>query len=92
MSDESWMNNPALGDIDPGKLQMLSAMAEQMKGKKQNEMLPFLMSLMSQPQSESLSFQSSEADAIIQVLKMGKTPQEIARIEKICTLMKQIRK
>lgn len=92
MSDESWMNNPALGGIDPAKLQMLSALAEQAKGKNQNEMLPFLMSLASQPKSENMSFNSSEADAIINVMKMGKSPQEVARIDKICAIMKQFRK
>ncbi len=92
MSDESWMNNPALGGIDPSKLQMLSSLAEQMQGKNQNEILPFLMSAASQSQSGSMSFDSSEADAIINVLKIGKSPQEIQRIDRICALMKQFRK
>lgn len=92
MSNESWMNNPSLGGIDPSKLQMLSALAEQAKGKSQKEMLPFLMSLASQPPSENMSFNPSEADAIINVMKMGKSPQEIARIDKICSIMKQMKK
>ena len=93
MNEESWMNNPSLGGIDPAKLQMLAALADQAKGKSQTEMLPFLMSLMSQQKnSEHMSFNSSEADAIINVMKLGKSPQEIARIDKICSVMRQFRK
>ena len=86
MSDESWMKNPSLGNIDPAKLQMLASMAEQAQGKSQNEMLPFLMAAASQ------SFDSSEIDAIISVMKIGKSPQEIQRIDKLCALMKQFRR
>ena len=92
MNEESWMNNPALGGIDPAKLQMLSALADQAKGKSQNEMMPFLMSLMSQPRSDQMSFNSTETDAIINVMKMGKSPEEVARIDMICAIMKQIKR
>ena len=50
MSDNSWMQNPALGGIDPSKLQMLLSMAEQAKGKNPTELLPFLMSASTQMQ------------------------------------------
>lgn len=92
MNDESWMNNPALGGIDPAKLQMLASLADQAKGKNQNEMLPFLMAAASQSKSSNMTFDSSEADAIISVMKLGKSPQEIQRIDKICAIMKQFRK
>lgn len=92
MNDQSWMNHPALSSIDPAKLQMLSSLAEQAQGKKQNELLPFLMSAASQSRSNNLSFDNSEMDAVINVMKLGKSPQEIQRIDKICALMKQIRK
>ena len=42
-NDFSWMNNPALKNIDAAKLQMLMTLANQGKGKSQKELLPFLM-------------------------------------------------
>ncbi|MCD7716452.1 MAG: hypothetical protein LUI39_08375 [Lachnospiraceae bacterium] len=45
MSDNNWMNNPALGSIDPAKLQMLSSLAGQAQKKDKSEVLPFLMAL-----------------------------------------------
>lgn len=92
MSDPAWMNNPALSSIDPAKLQMLYSLAEQAQGKNQNELLSFLMSAASQSHSNNLSFNSAEMDAIINVMKLGKSPQEIQRIDKLCTLLRQIRK
>jgi Xaa-Pro aminopeptidase len=92
MSDDSWTKNPALEGIDPAKLQMLLSLAGQAQGKNQNELLSFLMAAQSKSQAENLSFQPSEIDAIIEVLKAGKSPQEIQKIDRICALMKQFRK
>lgn len=92
MSDDSWMKNPALGGIDPAKLQMLASLADQAQGKKQNELLPFLMAAASQTQKNNMSFQQSEMDAIIEVMKMGKSPQEIQQIDRLCALIRQFRK
>lgn len=92
MSDNSWTKNPALGNIDPAKLQMLSSLAEQAKGKKQNELLSFLISASAQTQEKQMGFQPSEIDAVINVMKEGKSPEEIARIDRLIGLMRQMRK
>ncbi|MCD8338559.1 MAG: hypothetical protein LUD18_15075 [Lachnospiraceae bacterium] len=91
MSDNSWMNNPALGGIDPAKLETLASLAQQAQGKKQNELLPFLMAA-AQSDSGGISFDSTETEAIINVLKIGKTPQEIQKIDRILSIMKTMRK
>ncbi len=92
MSDDSWTQNPALGGIDPAKLQMLISMAEQAKGKNPSELLPFLMAASSGAKENNMSFNSSETDAIIEVMKMGKSKEEIQKIDRICAIMKQIKK
>lgn len=92
MSDDSWTQNPALSGIDPAKLQMLISLADQAKGKNQNELLPFLMAASSKSQNGAMSFQPSEVDAIIEVMKIGKSPEEIQRIDRMCALVKQFRK
>ena len=92
MNDNSWMNNPALGGIDPAKLQMLSSLAEQAQGKSQNELLPFLMAAMTQSQSNHMSFNSAETDAIINVMKIGKSPQQIQQIDRMIAMVKSFRR
>ena len=91
MSDTSWMNHPNLNNIDHAKLQMLMSMSEQTAGKSQNDLLPFLMSAASQSRSNGMTFSPDETDTIIEVLKMGKSPEEIARIEKIRMMMKLLK-
>lgn len=92
MGEESWTQNPALSGIDPAKLQMLVSLADQAQGKSQNELLPFLMAAASQTQSKNMGFQQSEIDAIIGVMKLGKSPQEVQKIDRMCALIKQFRK
>lgn len=90
-NQNSWMNNPALGGIDPAKLQMLTSLASQAQGKNQNELLPFLMAAASQTQSNNMSFKQDEIDTIINVMKLGKSPQEVQRMDRLLSLVKQFR-
>ncbi len=92
MNDNSWMNNPALGGIDPEKLRMLSTLAEQAQGKNQSELLPFLMAAMSQSQSNHMSFSSAETEAIINVMKIGKSPRQIQKIDRLCEMIRKFQK
>ncbi len=86
---QNWTDNPALAGIDPARLQMLSSLASQAQGKNQNELLPFLMAAASQTGANGMSFRPDEIETIIQVLKIGKSPQEIQQIDRICSLMRQ---
>ena len=38
-----------------------------------------------------MTFSPDETDTIIEVLKMGKSPEEIAKMEKIRTMMKLLK-
>jgi hypothetical protein len=91
MSDDSWTKNPALGNIDPAKLQMLVTMADQAKGKSPAELLSFLTAASAQSEGSNMSFDASETDAIIEVMKIGRSPEEIQKIDRICAIMKQVR-
>ena len=84
------MNNPNLKGMDPEKLKMLNNIANQGSQKGMNELLPFLMSAVSQNKSQSggLDFSRQEMDTIIEVLKMGKPPEEVARINRMMQIIK----
>ncbi|MDO4344137.1 MAG: hypothetical protein Q4C50_04970 [Eubacteriales bacterium] len=90
-NDFSWMNNPALKNIDAAKLQMLMTMAAQGKGKSQNELLPFLMTAASKSKAGGTSFTREETDLILNVLKQGKSPEEIAKMEQMVSLIRQMK-
>ncbi len=93
MSDisQDWKDNPRLNGMDKSKLDMLQSLAEQGSGKSASDMLPFLMNAASQGRNSGLKFSSQEISAIIEVLKMGKSPQEAAKLDRIVNLMKMIR-
>ena len=87
-----WTKNPGLSGIDPAKLAMLQSLASQGSGKKQNELLPFLMAAASTAKQEGKQFTAEEMDLIAEVLKSGKTPEETAQIDKMMHLMKNVKK
>ena len=90
MSDD-WRNNPRLAGMDQSKLDMLQNLAQQGSTKGINDMLPFLMGAAAQGKKGGLKFNANEISTIIEVLKMGKSPEEIQRLDRIVNLMKMIR-
>ncbi|MCC8051329.1 MAG: hypothetical protein LIP10_11845 [Clostridiales bacterium] len=104
-NNNNWMNNPALGGIDPAKLQMLASLADQAQKKDKSELMPFLMALSgggnstdsgnaadNSVPSAPVSFDTDETEAIINALKAGKSPQDIKKMDKILSVMKKIKK
>lgn len=89
--DTNWQNNPKLAGMDKSKLEMLQNLAEQGTGRNASDMLPFLMSAASQGKNSGLHFSSEEISTVLEVLKMGKSPQEAAKLDRIVSLMKMIR-
>lgn len=88
---EDWKDNPKLNGMDKSKLDLLQSLAEQGNGKSASDMLPFLMNAASRGKNQGLNFSSQEISTIIEVLKMGKSPQEAAKLDRIVNLMKMIR-
>lgn len=89
--NEDWRSNPKLAGIDKSKLDMLQGFAEQGSTKGINDMLPFLMGAAAQGKKGGLKFNANEISTIIEVLKMGKSPEEAERLDKVVNLMKMIR-
>lgn len=89
--DTDWQNNPRLAGMEKGKLEMLQNLAEQGAGRSASDMLPFLMSAATQGKNSGLNFSADEISAVLEVLKMGKSPQEAAKMDRIVSLMRMIR-
>ena len=91
LMSEDWKENPKLEGIDPQKLQLLQNLADQGLGKNPSQLLPFLMNAASQGQKAGLNFDQNEIGMILEVLKMGKSQAEIAKLDRIVSLMQMIR-
>lgn len=92
--DQSWMNNPNLQGIDRAKLEMLSQFASQgqQQTKSQSDLMPFLMMAANSSKEKGMQFSSNEMEMIIEVLKMGKSPEEIAQMDKMIMLMRMMKR
>lgn len=89
--NQDWKDNPKLAGLDHNKLAMLQSLAEQGAGKSPSEMLPFLMSAAKQGRHNGLNFSGDEISLILEVLKMGKSQEETAKIDKIVNMMRMMR-
>lgn len=92
--DTSWMNNPTLNGIDKSKLEMLSQFASQgqSQANSQSDLMPFLMMAANSSKEKGMQFSPNEMDLIIEVLKMGKSPQEVAQMDKMLMLLKMMKR
>lgn len=89
--EENWQDNPKLAGMDRSKLDMLQQMAQQGAGKSPSDLLPFIMNAAVKGKSAGLRFNPNEINTIIEVLKMGKSPQERAKLDQVVNLMKMMR-
>ena len=87
---QDWMKDPSLSGIDPAKLAMLQSFASQRANKSQNDILPLLMTAAASSKKKGLQFTQNEIDMIINVMKTGKSQQDIAKIDKMAALMKMM--
>ena len=90
--DADWMNHPNLAGIDHAKLAMLQSLASQGSQKSQKELLPFLMAAASSSKKNGTQFSHDEMDLIVEVLKAGKSKEEIAKIDQMLQIMKMMKK
>lgn len=81
-----WLDDPALADIEPEKLQMLIRLYRQAEGKTMQEALPFLLDAASRMKQNGTAFSSAEFHMIFEALKTGKSPEEIRRMNRLIRL------
>ena len=88
--NDDWRSNPQLAGINRSKLDMLQNLATQGSTRGANDMLPFLMNAAAQGKKGGLKFSADEISAIIDVLKTGKPPEEMKKLDRVVSLMKMI--
>lgn len=90
--NESWMNNPKLSGMDMSKLAMAGTTGRTGKGQKPTGASALSPCPAASRNKESnLQFSSQEMETIIQVLKAGKSQEEIQRMDRMLQLIKMMR-
>ena len=82
MSLPTWKNHPALAGMDPKKLFLLTKLSEKIEGKTEQDILPVLMAAMTSARRQNISFTQDEFEILFSILKEGKSPEEIQRINR----------
>lgn len=83
------MEDPAIKNIDPKKLDFLEKMFAEgkifknQKGKSQKQMMAQLMPMMMKAKQEKLTFTPQEMQAAINAIKKYSTEEELKQIDKI---------
>ena len=87
-----WINDPALQNMEPAKLELFKMAAAQVAGKSGNAMAPIMMSLITNANKKGIQFTSDEISLILKLMKQGKTPAEQQNIDKTVQLVQTMMK
>ena len=87
MKDLSWINNPALKNIDPRKLAVLIEIMNESDGRTLEKSLPVLMNANNKLKEHNLSFTPEETTIIFEILTMNMPAEEKLKIQGLKKLM-----
>lgn len=90
LSSGRWMSDKALSQIPRAKLEFLQIMLFESRKLKQEEMLPFFMSVIKISREKNITFTESEMDSILEVLKEHSSSDELTRINQIMQMRKSM--
>ena len=90
-TNNEWMNDPELKNIDRAKLDFLDKMFVQgasinssgTQQERQKKMMAFLLSLGKMSKENNITFQKDEVELIFSVLKKYSTSDDIEKMQKI---------
>ena len=88
---ETWMNHPAMKNLDPVKFELLKHAAEQTKGKSGNSLASVMLSLIVSANKQGIRFSQDEIDLILTILKEGKSETEKQHIDQMVSSVKKAR-
>ena len=79
---EEWMNNPAIKNLDPAKLELIKMAAARTKGKSGRELAPIMLALISGANKQGIRLSPDEVTLILEILKQGKSKEEQEQIDR----------
>ena len=91
-STPEWMLDPLVKDIPKEKLDFLSLMFSESKGKSQKELMMTLMPMMTRAKKENLYFTPQEMGAAIAAIRKYSSEEELTQIDKILEKTKDMKK
>lgn len=78
----NWMEHPMLQKMDPTKLELIRTAATKTNGKSGNDLVPILLTLITNANKKGIRFSPDEISLILELLKEGKSKEEQMQIDK----------
>lgn len=88
--DNEWMNNPAMKNMDPAKLELIRMAAERTAGKSGRDLAPVMLALITGANKQGISFSPDEVSLILEILKKGKSAAEQEQIDRTVRMASSI--
>ena len=90
MTAEEWMNNPAMKNIDPAKLELIRMAASKTSGKTGKDLAPVMLALITSANRQGIQFTPDEVTLILEILKQGKSKEEQEQIDRTVRMTSSI--
>ncbi len=87
MKDLSWMNHPAIKNIDPRKLAFITQFVNETEGKPVEKALPVLMATNAKMKAMGLTFTQQESDLMTDILTRDLSEADKKKIEMVKMMM-----
>ena len=84
--DTEWMNDSRIASIPKYKLEFLQKIFFESQKLSKKDLMPFLMALAGRSKKEKITFEQSEVDLILSVIKENATPEECKKIDQTLRL------
>ena len=68
---EEWMNNPAIKNLDPAKLELIKMAASRTNGKSGKDLAPVMLALITGANKQGIRFSPDEVTLILEIMKQG---------------------
>jgi hypothetical protein len=81
MKDFTWINHPAMKNIDARKLALLVDLANESEGLAPDKALPMLIKANAKMKALGLNFTAEETDLIIEILTKDMAPADRQKVE-----------
>lgn len=88
MTENEWMNDPALAGFPKEKLVFLETLFKKASSLSQKEMMPFLLSLASESRKNNISFQKDEVKLIFSILQKYASQEDLEKMNKLSSFVR----
>lgn len=85
---EALFKDPRTASISPEKLQFIQRFIESNQKKSPDELLPQIMQLSNEMQSQGLSFNKQEMELLLDILKESMTPEERNQVDMVLQMLR----